>query len=383
MRFPRVAFLNGSGQPGGGEIALSELAVSVPGGEIILFEEGPAVELFRSRGIAVSVHSMSKRLLGNSKESGLPGPRVAMGVLTQAIRLSRCLRRYEIVHCNNQKAWVLGAIASALARRPVVWHLHDILTREHFSASKIRLVVALSRWRRAKVVANSRASADAFVAAGGRADRVEVLHNPVDPAPFQAALPVEGLRAELGCLDQPLWAVFSRLASWKGQHVAIQALAKLPRGHLALVGAPFFGEEAWEAHLHALVDRLGLRERVHFLGFRKDVPQLLATVDGAIHASTAAEPFGLVILEAQLAGKPTVATAAGGALEIVHPGLDGWLVPPGDVDALADVLRCWSEDPASASALGRNARLLALDNFDAERLRCRFRQILEEEGMQR
>ena len=359
---------------------MAELATAIPGGEILLFEDGPAVDLFRDRGIRVDVHPMSRKVLGNSKESGMPGPGLAVGVLAQAFQLSRRLRRYDVVHCNNQKAWVLGAFASALARRPVVWHLHDILTREHFSRSKIRLVVALSRWRGAKVVANSRASADAFVAAGGRPDRVEVLHNPVDPGPFQRAAPIEGLRAELGCVDQPLWAVFSRLASWKGQHVAIQALAQVPRGHLALVGAPFFGEEAWEKHLRGMVDQLGLRDRVHFLGFRKDVPQLLATVDGAIHASTAAEPFGLVILEAQLAGKPVVATAAGGALEIVHPGLDGWLVPPGDVRALASVLQSWLEDPAAANSIGRNAAGLARQNFDADRLRGRFRQILEEEG---
>jgi glycosyltransferase involved in cell wall biosynthesis len=141
-----------------------------------------------------------------------------------------------------------------------------------------------------------------------------------------------------------------------------------------------FGEEPWERELRARVERLGLRERVHFLGFRSDVPALLASIDGAIHASTVAEPFGLVILEAQLAGVPVVATAAGGALEIVEPGKTGWLVPPGDPSALASVLREWSERPEESRALGRAASEHAAATFDARRLRRRFLEILEREA---
>jgi glycosyltransferase involved in cell wall biosynthesis len=380
MKSGRVVFLNGSALPGGGEIALAQLACAVPEGEIILFEHGPAEDIFRSRGLRVDVRELPKKLLANSKESGLPGPGLVVAALLHSLRLAVHLRKFEVVHCNNQKAWVVGAFASAMARRPVVWHLHDILSREHFSPSKIRLVVGLARWRRAKVIANSAASARAFVEAGGRPGQVEVLYNPVDPAPFREAKPIAGLRARLGCEDEPLWGIFSRLASWKGQHIAIQALSRLPKGHLVLVGSALFGEEPWEAHLRGMVVELGLEERVHFLGFRKDIPELLATVDGAIHASTAAEPFGLVILEAQLAGKPVVATAAGGATEIVTDGRTGWLVPPGDVDALAEVLAAWTTDPDAAASTGRSASIDAAARFDLGKLSSRFREILAMEG---
>jgi glycosyltransferase involved in cell wall biosynthesis len=374
----RVVFLNGSGLPGGGEIALAQLASGVPGGRVVLFEHGPVEELFRSKGVATEIRTISPKLLANSKESGLPGPGLVASALSHSVGLARYLRGFDVVHCNNQKAWVVGAFASALARRPVVWHLHDILSTEHFSRSKIRLVVALARWRRAKVIANSIASAEAFVQAGGRRSQVEVLYNPVDPAPFREAMPIPGFRSRLGCDTEPVWGLFSRLASWKGQHIAIQALSRLPRGHLVLAGSALFGEEPWEAHLREMVRSMGLEKRVHFLGFRDDVPALLATVDGAIHASTIAEPFGLVILEAQLAGKPVVATAAGGATEIVTPGRNGWLVPPGDVDALAEVLRAWSADPEAASETGRTAAADAARTFDLETLSSRFRGILRE-----
>lgn len=380
MKAPKVLFLNGSGQPGGGEVALAQLAAAVPGARIVLFEEGAARRLFAERGLDVEVVSLPESVRRDSKESGVPGVGVVLGVLRHALGIARLSRGFDVVHCNNQKSWVVGALATALSRRPVVWHLHDILTTEHFSRTKIRLAIGLSRWRGAKVVTNSDASREAFVAAGGDASRIEVLYNPVDPAPFRAALPIPGFKASLGAGEEPVWGLFSRLASWKGQHVAIEALARLDRGHLVLVGAPLFGEEPWEAHLRSLVGSLGLESRVHFLGFRSDIPALLASVDGAIHASTVAEPFGLVILEAQLAGRPVVAAAAGGALEIVEHGVDGWLVPPGSPAALAEILAGWSRDPAAAAAVGAAARDRAAAKFDAAALSDRFRQILAEES---
>jgi glycosyltransferase involved in cell wall biosynthesis len=373
-------FLNGSGQPGGGEIALAQLAAAVPGARIVLFEDGAARTLFESVGLRVSLLALSESVRKVSKESGLPSPRVVVGAVRHVFKVARALRDADVVHCNNQKAWVIGAIASWIARKPVVWHLHDILSAEHFSRTKIRLVVALANWRKARVLANSQASLDAFLAAGGSAARSEVLYNPVDPSPFLQARPIPGFRESLGCQDAPVWGVFSRLASWKGQHVAIEALARVPRGHLILVGAPFFGEEPWEAHLKGLVASLGLQQRVHFLGFRSDVPALLASIDGAIHCSTVAEPFGLVILEAQLSGKPVVATAAGGALEIVHPPHDGWLTPPGDVDALAEVLKAWSSHPGESAAVGLRARDAAAIRFEAQSLSRHFLSILESEA---
>jgi glycosyltransferase involved in cell wall biosynthesis len=379
MKRLRAIFLNGSAQPGGGEIALAELVEAVPDAKVILFDSGPAEELFRVKGVQVEVHPLSKGIRENSKESGLPGPRTILSALVQAWKLSKKLRDCQVVHCNNQKAWVIGAIASRIASRPVVWHLHDILSAEHFSRSKIRLVVGLANWRASRVVANSHASARAFIEAGGRSDLVEVVYNPVSPERFVNALPIEGFREEIGCPDgEPVFGVFSRLAGWKGQHVAIEALSRLKTGHLVLVGAPLFSEEAYEAELRALVGKLGLEKRVHFLGFRKDIPRLLASIDVALHTSIVAEPFGLVILEAQLAGKPVIATAAGGALEIIENGINGWLVAPGDSSALAEAMAVGLEPRQNLVAFGLKARAFAMEKFGADALRTRFRTLLED-----
>ena len=96
-----------------------------------------------------------------------------------------------------------------------------------------------------------------------------------------------------------------------------------------------------------------------FRGFRADVPGELAALDVLVHASVQAEPFGQVIVEGMAAGLAVVATGAGGPAEIIDDGVDGLLVPPGDVGALADALRLLAADGERRAGLGRHARASA------------------------
>ena len=91
-------------------------------------------------------------------------------------------------------------------------------------------------------------------------------------------------------------------------------------------------------------------------------------LDVVVHASTAPEPFGLVIAEAMACGRAVVVSSAGGAAEIVTHGVDAMTHPPGDVDALAASIRALARDPAKRAALGRAARQTAMRAFDRGRL---------------
>jgi glycosyltransferase involved in cell wall biosynthesis len=137
----------------------------------------------------------------------------------------------------------------------------------------------------------------------------------------------------------PVVGIVGRLAPWKGQHVFIDAIARVQRKHSALqgriIGSPLFGEEEYSQSLRRRVEALGLADVVQFVGFRHDVAEELAGLTIAVHASTIPEPFGQVVVEAMACGVPIVATDAGGPAEILEHGSDGLLVPPGDADALA------------------------------------------------
>jgi glycosyltransferase involved in cell wall biosynthesis len=197
----------------------------------------------------------------------------------------------------------------------------------------------------ALVIANSQASADSLIAAGFDPQRVVVIPNGIDPAPFDAAIADSdrlrrGLRQSLGLgEDEPLLGLFGRLSPWKGQHIAIESLESLPGVHLLLVGDALFGEEAYVERLRKLAARPGVEGRVHFLGFRDDVAGVMQGVDVVIHASTSPEPFGRVIVEAMLGARPVVATRGGGASEIIDEGKNGLLCDASSVKSLAEKVR--------------------------------------------
>ncbi|HET7241390.1 MAG TPA: glycosyltransferase, partial [Gemmatimonadales bacterium] len=157
--------------------------------------------------------------------------------------------------------------------------------------------------------------------------------------------------------------LFGRVAPWKGQHVAIEAVARLEGVTLLIVGAPLFGEVAYAEELARLVERLGLADRVKLLGFREDIPSLMRVVDVVIHTSLAPEPFGRVLVEAMLMERPVIAADAGGAREIVQEGVTGLLVPPGRSDDLAGALRRLLEDSALRVEMGRRGRERAEGHF--------------------
>jgi len=102
---------------------------------------------------------------------------------------------------------------------------------------------------------------------------------------------------------------------------------------------------------------------VHLTGFRPDIPDVMNAWDIVVHASIRPEPFGRVILEGMLLGKPVVAMAAGGVPELITHEQTGWLVPPGDAAALAAQLRHLLADPAHARAVGARARDWARERF--------------------
>jgi glycosyltransferase involved in cell wall biosynthesis len=368
---PRILFLDHVGVLGGAELSLLDVARHFAGASrVALFEDGPFRRRLEEAGVGVDVLAAPDSVKKVSREGGKGGDlRSLPGVMALAWRVARRAREFDVVYANSQKSFVVGSVAARLARKPMIWHLRDLLTGDHFSASHRRLAVTLGNALATRVIANSEATAQAFVESGGRAGKVRVVYNGFDPAPFEAVTPEEAAaaRAEIGLGDAPTVGVFSRLSPWKGQHVLLDALTRAPGLHAVLVGGALFGdEERYAASLHEKVVASGLSDRVHFLGFRRDVPRLLHAVDVVAHTSVAPEPFGRVVVEGMLAGKPVVATRAGGVLEIVEDGVTGRLVPPGDAETLAGTLRALFADPAQTAAMAAAAREAARRRFSRE-----------------
>jgi glycosyltransferase involved in cell wall biosynthesis len=363
---PRVLFVDHAGVLGGAELSLLDLAAAFgERGEVLLLTDGPFKAALEARGVAVTVEPLGA-LAMVKKETRIPHPASAVDAIRVARRVAVRARERDLIYANSQKAFVVAAAAGLFARKPVVWHLRDILAPPHFSATNVRAATSLANLRAARVIANSQATAGAFVAGGGRESLVRVVYNGIDPAPFDAVTGAgaAALRRELGIAPGSfVIALFGRFHPWKGQQVVLEALARLPEVHALIVGAPLFGEEAFASTLHAQAVRLGIAARAHFLGFRHDIPLLMAAADVVVHASVYPEPFGRVVVEGMLARRPVVATRAGGITELVNDGETGVLVPPNDAVAMTDAIVGLRADPRRSAAIAARGAERARERF--------------------
>lgn len=378
----RVLLLDHTGKLGGAELSLLDVARGLNDVHVLLFEHGPFFDRLQAHDIPVEVDRAADALQNVSRSGSLVEDAMALPHAAQmAWRVAQRARQFDVVLANSQKSMIVGALATIIARRPLVWYLRDLLTIDHFSKWHCRLTASVANWCATRVIANSHATAEAFRHSGGTAP-VSVVWNGIDPSPFEAVEPqvVEGLRRELGIGDAPLVGLFSRIAAWKGQHVLIRALADLPEVHALIAGDTLFpGDEPYKGQLHHLAQQHDVGNRLHFVGFREDIPTLMHLVDAVLHTSVAPEPFGRVIVEGMLAGKPVIASRAGGATEIITPPDTGLLVPPDDAPALADALQRLLDDPDRAMMMGQRAKQHALQHFSVSRMQQGVRSILSDE----
>jgi glycosyltransferase involved in cell wall biosynthesis len=385
----RVMYLSASGQLGGAETSLLEILASLRDAQpswalhLLLGASGPLQARAAALGVATETLHFGPRISRLGERTSGAGrhrarlawqlARAGIPIRTYINQLSRAIQRArpDILHSNGLKMHVLAARAAAGTK--LVWHLHDYLGSRSISTR-------LLRWNRTPsslVLANSQSVADdARVALNGT--RVVPIYNAIDLARFSPAGDCIDLDA-LAMLPSPTSPVvriglLGTFARWKGHATFLNALARVPRD--VPIRAYVIGDAVYEtegsqySHLElaAMVRQLGIGDRVGFTGFVTKPEAALRSLDVVVHASTSPEPFGLVIVEAMATARAVVMSLAGGAAEIVTPGVDALAHVPGDVDGLAARITELAASPDLRARLGRAARLTAERSFDRERL---------------
>jgi glycosyltransferase involved in cell wall biosynthesis len=227
------------------------------------------------------------------------------------------------------------------------------------------------------VIAASRYVAD-LVQTRHKVDRsrIRVIPRGVDPVVFSpdaiSADRIAKMAQTMRVPDGMLTVVIpGRLTRWKGQSVLLQAIARLPRRDVCcvLVGSDQ-GRTKYTVELEKISEALGIGDRVRIIGQVEDMPAALMLSDVVVHASTQAEAFGRVVIEAQAMGRPVIASKLGGPAETVEPGVTGWLTNPGDVTSLARALdEVLALDAEARMELGRHARASVLANYTLQSMR--------------
>ena len=374
----KILFLDQSGEIGGAELSLIDITKSYRDSCLVgLFADGSFRRLLEQKHIPVQI--LATQPIQVRKDSSIIQSLGSISSIAPLIaKVARIARKYDLIYANTQKALVVGALASFLSRRPLVYHLHDILSADHFSRTNRRVAVTLANRFASLVIANSKATQTAFVEAGGRSQITEVVYNGFEPESYLTQeADINQVRQKLGLDGRFVVGHFSRLSPWKGQHILLEALAHCPRDVTAIfVGEALFGEQDYVEQLHKQVAELGLEKRVRFLGFRSDIVPLMAACDLVAHTSTSPEPFGRVIVEAMLCGRPVVAAEAGGAVELVENGKTGWLIPPGDPQKLAEAIASCRNQSEQAAIIARNAQIQASQRFHLKAINQQVSQLL-------
>ena len=389
----RVMYLNPTGQLGGAESSLVDILASLRHAEpswplhLLAASDGPLIGRVRSLGVTAEVLPFPPAIarLGEHGAARSGGALRFAGQIAlasaAAVRYRAALRRAidafdpAVVHTNGLKMHVLGAWGIGSSRRPgLVWHLHDYLGSRP-------MTTRLLRWHHgspATVVTNSASVAADATRALANGTRVVTVRNGVDLDRFSMAGAHANLDAMSGLPQAPANTIrvglVATLARWKGHATFLEAIARLPP-HLP-VRAYIVGDAVYQTEgsqysldeLRQLARSLGVADCVGFTGFVHTPEATFRALQVVVHASTAPEPFGLVIAEAMACGRAVIVSNAGGAAELVTPGVDALVHTPGDAGDLSRQIAALAGDADLRARIGRAARATAERSFDRARL---------------
>lgn len=291
--------------------------------------------------------------------------------LSQLLRLL-AREKFDIVHTHNSKAGFLGRMAARRNRIPIVIHtIHGFAFHEEESWLRRRMFVNLERlaahWCDQMIAISQPMMLWAQQEGIAAAEKLVKIYSGIPVERFRSRLPSRKLQTRFGLEpDDVVIGVVSKLWEGKGHTILLEAVAHLVRQGLP-VKLLVVGEGHLEDKLKAKVRELKIEERVIFTGFLEDVSEVTAILDISALPSFY-EGMGRVVLEAMAAGKPVVASNVGGLTELVENEVTGYLIPPGDVGALADRLERLANDPDKRKEMGDRGSRRVRREHSAEKM---------------
>jgi len=367
----KIAFITTSLNAGGAESMLYHLLAAIDREQfepfvISLTGDGPFGRKIRALGVPV-------RLLGMN--TSLPNPFLFL-------RLTGWLRelRPAIVQTWMYHADLVGGLAARAIGVPVIWAIHntslDPSSVKRRTIWTVKVLAALSGWLPSKIISCSKAAQRVHIARGYNPGKLVLIPNGFDLGAFHPDPAARGaLRQALGLSpDTFLVGLVARFDPLKDHRTFIHAVgilhSKYPDVHFLLLGDGISSENKT---LGEWIDVAGIRQNCHLLGYREDVPRIMAALDVNV-LSSIGEAFPIVLGEAMACELPCVTTDVGDAAEIV--GDTGCIVPPQDALALAKGLeRMISLSVQERQELGRRARMRIQGHYQIGEVVLRYQHL--------
>ena len=376
----RVLFLEHStdGTIGGSHLCLLEICRHIDRQQyqpvVCFFEENGLIREFELVGAEVHVLRLPANWIVPSRI-----PKIVARPLGFAANLLRTIvirarlwikllerMSIDVVHINNACSYDHDLmLAARLTGRTCVVHERGIQRsidrRTRFFANRVDRIIAIS-----DAVANN------LTDQGIDAAKIVRIDDGIDESRFREGESKDSVRRRFGLeAGAPVIGIVGNIKQWKGQHVVVDAVGLLirtvPRLRCLLVGS--VADEKYYNDLLVRANALGIPNgALVFTGYEPRPSDLMRAMDVVIHASTEPEPFGIVLLEAMGAGRPLIATDIGGPKEIVKHAETGFLVPPGDAEALRDAVLALLDDADKAARMGELGRRRYFEHYTAGKM---------------
>lgn len=366
LRPARVVYVLANDGYGGTEVHVRQLALGLHRKQF-----DPVVLLAENEPMGVLANELREAGIAVRSLPTATG-RVDLRSFVELVHVIRA-QRADIVHVHMPRP--AGSLAVFLAAR--VAGVPVVVSTDHSHAYHLRSVTGLAGHRaRATARLRMRLSDRAIAVSAGqqasfidvlgvRPDKLTVIPNGIDPDPYASGHGGSAVRGELGVPSSaPLAGMVTSYAEYERTEDFIRAAdhvaAVLPDAHFLIAGDqhPVVGSEhaaRMRADLERLAEAFGIADRVHFPGYRTDMPRVMAALDVFVLPARY-KSFGLVLLEAMASQVPVVATAAGGVPEIVRDDETGFLVPPLDPRAIAMAMIRVLTNKEEALRTGRRGR---------------------------
>lgn len=352
-----------------GTVDLSAYLISAGHRVVVVSNGGPLVQRLEAMGV---------------KHYKLPAHKKSLFSVIKCVKELKTIIQKEEIHVVHARSRVPAIIAAfavrALAAANIKGHLPVFITTCHGYYSSHIFSRPMS-WGRFIIVSSNIIAMHMMDDFGAPLSRIMFIPRGVDIEKFEFIPPSKKEKKNFTI------GIIGRITPIKGHNFFIRAVSKVvmvfPGIRILIVGSPPEGKEGYVKQLKALIERLGISDSVEFLGYKQDIAGLLSNMDLLVLSSIGREAFGRVVIEAQAAGVPVVATRIGGLIDIITDRKNGLLVSPWNTQQMADAIIEILKDRKLAEKLAHQARKDVEDKFTltamADKTMAVYKQAVEQE----
>jgi len=320
---------------------------------VVLSEEGPLSDKLRNHHIEVHIIRLGILRRKYFSVTGIINRLLLLRKADKSLRNLIIEKNIKLVY-SHTTAVLVGALVAHRLKLKHIWHVLEITTKPLF-------FVRIMGWLLNKYSTSVITASDAVKAHWSQwvdPAKLKTIYNGLDCSPF--ANKAGNLKKELNLSDQTmLIGMIGRVHFWKGQdyfvRIASEVLKLAPNAKFVMAGDAFPGYEYLYKQNQKVIDEKGINDKIHNLGYREDIVNIMNSLDVFVLPSLLPDPFPTVVLEAMAAGKAIVATKQGGALEMIEEGESGVLIPIDDAKTAAEKMLRLINAAQERERMGNNA----------------------------